>query len=168
MNGLLANGVNTPYAIKNNNPALNAKDIPDLRDVCDMGGMFADNANFNNPEIVRWDVSHVENMTSLFHGCTSFNQDISRWDVSRVVKMGGMFENASSFNQDIGKWDVSNVKHMIGMFENASSFNQDITAWDVSNLETVDDMFKLYARNVMAFVGRYCKRMNTLRRDNGH
>ena len=142
MHGLLANdGIDNPYAIKENNPQLKAKDIPDLRDVCDMSDMFRDNATFNDPLVAAWDVSHVNNMARLFAGCSSFNQDISKWDVSNVTDMRGMFIQVSAFNQDISGWDVSNVTNMSAMFIQASAFNQDISKWNVSNVTDMSDMF---------------------------
>ena len=142
MHDLLANGgIGNPYAIKENNPQLKAKDIPDLRDVCDMSGMFGGNKTFNDPLVVAWDVSHVDNMLGLFAGCRSFNQDISKWDVSNVTNMMGMFRYATAFNQDISGWDVSNVKDMIGMFAYATSFDQDLSRWNVASLTHVYDMF---------------------------
>ena len=122
-------------------PELRAKDTPDLRDVCDMSGMFAGNKTFNSP-IGHWDVSHIEDMGSTFASCTSFNQDISAWDVSNVKYMNSMFANATSFDQDISKWDVSNVTAMGDMFMQATSFNQDISKWNVSNVKYMFRMFE--------------------------
>ena len=155
-----------PHTKDTNYPELKAKDIPDLRDVCDMSAMFSGNEPFNE-DISAWDVSHVENIDGLFMSCkyfnqdiskwnvsniksmgltfheaSSFNQDISNWDVSNVIFMSRMFEKATSFNQDISKWDVSNVQYMSGMFDGATSFNQDISQWDISPLLMVDDMFR--------------------------
>jgi surface protein len=155
-----------PHTKDTNYPELKAKDIPDLRDVCDIGLMFAGNEPFDT-DISAWDVSHVEDMYGLFMGCKSFNQDISqwnvsnvkrmelsfsetssfnqnisKWDVSNVTNMRRMFEKATSFNQDISKWDVSNVQYMSGMFDGATSFNQNISQWDISSLLMVDDMFR--------------------------
>ncbi len=133
-------GKYNPHTKDTNYPQLKAKDTPDLRDVCDMGLMFAGNEPFN-ADISAWDVSHVENMYGLFRGCKSFNQDISRWNVSRVKYMGSMFKDCSSFNQDLSNWDVSNVISMSRMFEKATSFNQDISKWDVSNVQYMSGMF---------------------------
>ena len=46
-----------------------------------------------------------------------FNQDISRWDVSNVENMSSMFED-SDFNNDISRWNVSKVTNKESMFFN--------------------------------------------------
>ena len=42
-----------------------------------------------------WDVSNVTDMSSMFYGCTYFNQDISNWDVSKVKYKIDMFDKCS-------------------------------------------------------------------------
>ena len=37
---------------------------------------------FNEP-LNSWDVSKVENMSYMFHGCSFFNQPLDQWDVSK-------------------------------------------------------------------------------------
>jgi surface protein len=66
--------------------------------------------------IDKWDVSHVQDMSSLFEYMGTFNEYIGSWDVSNVTDMTKMFCCAYSFNQDIGSWDVSNVTDMEYMF----------------------------------------------------
>ena len=80
------------------------------------------------PDISRWVVSSVTDMTSMFEGST-FNGDISGWQVTKVKKMGSMFKN-SQFNQMIDRWNVSNVDDMSSMFENAR-FSRPIDHWDL-------------------------------------
>ena len=138
---LSATGKYSPITKGPHYPVLKAKDIPNLRDTCDISGLFEGNIPFNE-DIRAWDVSHVENMHALFFGCTSFNQDISQWNVSRVMNMRGMLQGATTFNQNIGNWDVANVRNMGRMFEEATSFNQDIGAWNVSSVEFMYGMFQ--------------------------
>ncbi len=88
-----------------------------------------------------WDVSHVEDMHSMFYGCTNFNSDLSKWDVSRVEDMGYMFYNCTNFNSDLSKWDVSRVEDMGGMFWGCEKFNSDLSNWDVSSVNNMISMF---------------------------
>ena len=80
-------------------------------------GIFED-MNFKHIDISNWDVSNVTDMSSMFYGCTYFNQDISGWDVSNVTDMAQMFRECRSFNQDISSWDVSKVIYNNKIFEN--------------------------------------------------
>ena len=95
--------------------------------------------------IQRWDVSHVTNMSALFHAKNRqpFNTDISQWDVSSVVDMSNMFNGLSFFNQNISGWDVSRVTNMHGMFYKGLSFNANISHWDVSRVTDMSFMFYL-------------------------
>ena len=67
-----------------------------------------------------WDVSNVTNMSSMFYGCTYFNQNISSWDVSNVIGMSYMFAWCESFNQDLSNWNVSKVRFIGGAFTGCS------------------------------------------------
>ena len=42
---------------------------------------------------------------------SKFNRDISKWNVSNVENITSMFFR-SKFNQDISKWDLSNVEDL--------------------------------------------------------
>ncbi len=131
-----------------------AADIPNLQNVEDMSGMFAnhklydDEAGlaFNFPSVFDgnlddWDVSNVTNMENIFLNCDAFNGDISGWDVSNVTDMSAMFAGASSFNADLSNWNVSNVTDMGALFNGAFLFNADISGWDVSNVTNMSNMF---------------------------
>ena len=115
-------------------------EIPDLRAVTNMKGLFAGATAFNQP-LDNWDVSKVTNMNSMFHYAESFNQPIASWRVSKVTDMENMFYGAKSFNQRIDKWDVSKVANMGGMFYDAESFNQPLENWNVSNVTNMNSMF---------------------------
>ena len=113
---------------------IHATDIPNLKSVKSMTGLFRGLIHFNQ-DIGSWDVSHVEEMYGMFRGASSFNQDIIGWDVSNVKNMGSMFAYAKNFNQPIGKWDTSKVKNMGAMFLYADHFDQDISHWNIELVE---------------------------------
>lgn len=120
-----------------NDLSINLGDI-DTSKITDMSGLFKNTKRTDFSGIEKWDVSKVENMSSMFEGAESFNQPIGDWDVSNVRDMAWMFQYAESFNQDISKWDISSVRSMYSMFEGAKSFNQDISKWNVSDIDDID------------------------------
>ena len=123
-----------------NNLAGSPSDNPDLSNVLDMYGMFADAENFNAP-IGGWDTSHVQDMSMLFYRASAFNQHIGNWDTGNVTDMHGVFNGASAFNQPIGDWDTSQVEVMVNMFLKAHNFNQPIEKWDTSQVTDMHGMF---------------------------
>ena len=115
--------------------------------ITDMSCLFANDIGAKCPNrkdfsgISSWDVSNVENMSSMFENCPHFNEDISSWDVSSVRDMSRMFVRAKSFNQPLNSWDVSNVTNMKCMFYENRIFNQPLASWDASKVENKRDMF---------------------------
>jgi surface protein/uncharacterized repeat protein (TIGR03803 family) len=95
------------------NLVVNATDVPDLSNVTDMSGMFAQATSFNQ-DISSWDVSHVTNMFNMFAYASSFNQDISSWDVSHVTAMNGMFFNVtlstSNYDALLNAWSFESLR----------------------------------------------------------
>ncbi|MFZ1808858.1 MAG: BspA family leucine-rich repeat surface protein, partial [Cyclobacteriaceae bacterium] len=118
----------------------NATDAPDLSNVQNMSEMFHGCSLFN-ADLSGWDVSNVTIMERTFEQATSFNGNISSWDVSNVISMRLMFSGASSFNSDISGWQVHNVTNMNGLFRFATVFNQNISGWNVSKVTNMADMF---------------------------
>ena len=122
----------------------------------DFSGLFdrtAGLATFNE-DISGWDTSNVTNMSSMFKGCSSFNQDIesvgNAWNVSSVTDMSSMFEGCSAFNGYIAEWDTSSVINMSSMFEGCSNFDRSIPDWDVSSVTDMSFMFKNCSTNLIA------------------
>ena len=80
-----------------------------------------------NPDVSKWDVSNVTNMSYMFGDCSgdAFNPDVSAWNVSNVTNMYGMFCNCSgdAFNPDVSNWNVSKVTDMSYMFYYCSHQN---------------------------------------------
>jgi hypothetical protein len=60
-----------------------------------MGGMFAENYNFNQP-IGNWNVSSVTDMGTMFNNATSFNQDLSSWCVIQIPSLPTAFDTGAS------------------------------------------------------------------------
>ncbi len=90
-------------------------DMPDLRQVTDMGWMFCGCSVFNQP-LEGWNVGNVKGMSGMFCGCSSFNQPLEGWNVENVDDMCMMFSSCRSFNQPLEGWKVGNVEGMSGMF----------------------------------------------------
>ena len=98
----------------------------DVSEVTDMNHLFSCSNNPNlgikyndlNPDISRWNVSKVKDMSYMFHNCVNFNCNISNWNVSKVENMRGIFDNCENFNQDISRWNIQNVKYYALMFYN--------------------------------------------------
>ena len=115
--------------------------------ITDMSCLFANNIGAKYPNrkdfsgISKWDVSNVENMSSMFENCPHFNEDISSWDTSSVRDMSRMFVRAKSFNQPLNSWDVSSVENMMDMFIDCVSFNQPLDKWDTGSVENMICMF---------------------------
>ncbi len=88
-----------------------------------------------------WDTKSVVNMGYMFEEAANFNQPIGSWDVSCVTNMEAMFTNAPIFNQPIGAWNMSRLTSTTYMFFHAISFDQPLVAWDVSKVTTMSLMF---------------------------
>lgn len=86
----------------------------------DIGAKCSNRKDFSG--ISNWDVSNVENMSSMFENCPHFNEDISSWDTSSVRDMSRMFVRAKSFNQPLDSWKPANLKNQHRMFHNCESF----------------------------------------------
>jgi surface protein len=108
--------------------------------VTNLSSLFYGCTSFNQ-DISGWDVSNVSSMGSVFQGCKAFNQPLNTWNVSNVTIMGFMFANAENFNQPLNSWDVSKVKDMGYMFSGAKAFNQPLNGWNVSLVQSMGSMF---------------------------
>jgi surface protein len=115
----------------------------DVSLVDNMNGMFSA-CPFNQP-IGNWGskTGAVTNMSTMFFANTVFNQDLSSWDVSSVQNMTSMFFNARAFNNGgstgIEGWNVSDLTNINTMFRGATSFNQPIGNWG-SNTALIANM----------------------------
>ena len=91
--------------------------------VTDMSYLFA-KCNFRDfSRIDTWDVSNVENMSSMFCLCKDFNEPIGCWDVRKVENMDRMLEYCRSFNQPLDRWDTKRLKTAIDMFNGSKAMS---------------------------------------------
>ena len=127
------------------NMVYRATDVPDLSGVTDMSSMFHGASSFNG-DISSWDVSSVTDMSSMFKDASSFNQPLHSWDTSSVTDMSEMFLGAHYFAHGLDTWDTSSVTDMSRMFMQALYFNGQIHSWDVSS---VTDMSYMFASTIL-------------------
>lgn len=123
-----------------------ATDAPDLSGVNDLSSMFYECASFN-ADISGWDVSHVNSMNFMFNSAYAFNQDISGWDVSRTGDFQNTFRNAHSFDQNLGDWDISVLSNAFGMFSESglsvANYDSILIGW--STLDSGEEKIPLNA-----------------------
>ncbi|MCB0492190.1 MAG: BspA family leucine-rich repeat surface protein [Cyclobacteriaceae bacterium] len=122
------------------NLVVNAALPPDLSGVTNMSSMFQGCSTFNQ-SIDNWNVSTVTDMNNMFRDADLFNQPLNNWNVANVTNMGSMFFGADVFNQDLDNWNVSSVTTMASMFRNAFAFNGDISTWTPINVTDMSEMF---------------------------
>jgi len=94
-----------------------------------------------------WDMSAVQNCSSMFQGASSFNHPLGIWQMPALTNAESMFYGASSFNQNIPDWDMGNCTNCRQMFRNATVFNGTVTNWDTSSVTTFNFMFASSAFN---------------------
>ena len=100
----------------------------------------------NIPDISKWNVSNVNNMSYIFSEYESISiPDISKWKVSKLTNMSGMFYNCVHLTSlpDISNWDISNVKDISKIFDECKSLKSlpDISKWDTSDIIDMSYMF---------------------------
>ena len=99
------------------------------------------------PDLSKWNTININNMKSLFNGCTSLKSfpDISTWNTSKVTDMGSLFYKCSSLTvlPDISGWNTANVKDMSFMFNQCKSLKimPDISKWNMDKVENKENMF---------------------------
>ena len=114
--------------------------------ITDMCRLFSDiresGYNISNIEISMWNMSNVENFSTMFFNCKDFNCDISEWDVSSMKRSSNMFWGCINFNCDLSKWNVSNLQVSDNMFFNCENLDCDLSNWNTKNLRRADQMFQ--------------------------
>jgi surface protein len=123
--------------------SVNLTSVPEYipHTITNMDNMLTGAGKLNDPNISKWDVSNVANMSGLFRYATVFDQPLNEWKVNKVTNMSSMFSGASKFNQPLDKWYVGEVLNMSNMFHNSTSFDQTLNSWNVSSVTNMGAMF---------------------------
>lgn len=90
------------------------------------------------------DVSKVEDMSSMFEGCSSLERlDLSGWDTSRVEDMSSMFKDCGSLSTlNLTGWTVPKLRNLHETFCNCSSLLAlDVSCWDTSKVTDLSHTF---------------------------
>jgi len=116
-----------------------ANDIPDLSGVTSMRGAFGFCTSMDM-DISQWDVSTIQNFSSMFREAHIFNRSLSAWDVSAGTNFSRMFEEARHFNQPLGGWDFSSATNLTNFLYNAGldidNYDSSLINWWASSPPT--------------------------------
>jgi surface protein len=89
-----------------------------------------------------WDISSVEDFTSVFDyrrnfKALDFNEDLSRWNVTNGIRFVRMFYGCRSFNSDVSNWNTDRATDLRNMFCGCPSLllQSDLSRWNTTELE---------------------------------
>ncbi len=99
-----------------------------------------------NQDLSDLDMSNVQNVSSMFHKCRSFNNGgsdgIKDWDTSNFTAISSMFRECYAFNQPLTNWVITDgVGSLASFLRNARSFNHSINHFDTSNVTSLNRAF---------------------------
>jgi len=105
--------------------------------------MFFGCTSFNDNSVTSWNTTNVTDMNNTFRDATSFNRAIGSWTMTNVASIRSMFEGATSFNQSLNSWNTINITDMSRAFQSATAFNNAIGGWNTSSVVDMGAMFAL-------------------------
>jgi surface protein len=94
-----------------------------------------------NEDLSRWNVANGTSFARMFVRCPVFQSDLSNWNTGRATNLWCMFNGCKSFQSDISRWNVANATDLSWMFFDCSSFNSDVSRWDLANATNLNYMF---------------------------
>jgi len=120
-----------------------------LTNAQDISGFFYDDIALTNIDISNWNVSNINNMTSLFEGCTNLvsTGNLANWDLSKATSLSSMFKSATNLTDvgNIANWNITNVSDLSSMFNKCDSlslsFYNSLNNWNTSNVTNTSYMF---------------------------
>ena len=115
-----------------------------VKNVTNMGQLFAGCYNLTTLDVSNWDTSNVVNMDSVFAYCRGLKEiDVSKWNTNKVQSMGWLFMSCANLETlDLSNFNTSNVKNMRCMFQDAKKLkNLDLCSFDTRNVTNMYAMF---------------------------
>ncbi len=106
-----------------------------------LASTFQNCSNLTDVNLNNFDVSHVEDFSHCFDGCTDFRGDLSAWDTSSATSMEAMFQHCKAFDGDLSAWDTRCVTTFRDMFRGCSAFNHPVGLWNVRGATDFGGMF---------------------------
>jgi len=117
--------------------------VPPLENITFSAGCFNGNANLTAVSVQRVPLFTNNAINEMFQDCTSLTtiNNIESWPVSTIENFSSMFSGCTAFNdQQIENWNVSSGTTFAFMFSQCSSFDKELN-WSLSSAETVSAMF---------------------------
>jgi surface protein len=99
------------------------------------------NARNFNEDLSRWNVANGTSFVRMFYGCHVFQSDLSCWNVANATDMSFMFWSCTNFKSDVSRWKTTNANSFCFMFWSCTNFNSDVSDWNVANATNVSGMF---------------------------
>ena len=105
------------------------------------------------PDISKWDIHNVTNISYLFYNCSSLNSipNISKWKTFNIININSLFEGCTSLTYlpDISLWETNNLKSADFLFKNCKNLiiTPDITKWNLFNIKNINNIYEGYHTN---------------------
>lgn len=88
------------------------------------------------------DLDGRTDLTDLFSFCQYLRYiDVSMWDMSHVTNITRIFHRMGACVLEAGEWDTSNIEHMDSAFDNFGGELKGFERWNTSNLVTMTNCF---------------------------
>ena len=116
--------------------------VTNMKNMFENGESYTGSGKLTNETLAgisNWDVSKVEEFTSMFYGQGKnlTTLDLSKWDTSSATSFNHMFTDCFVLESlDLSNWNTSNVLSMYNMFDDCYKLTTigDVSSWNVTKL----------------------------------
>ena len=84
----------------------------------------------------------VTDMSSMFRGCSAFNQSLANFNTAEVTDMSSMFRGCIAFNQSVANFNTAKVTDMAYMFYGCIAFKQSLATFSMTLVANVTSMLQ--------------------------
>ena len=83
----------------------------DMSSAVDLSEMFKNCTNFQFISLKNWGdkLGNVRDASSMFEGCSEYDDDLSSWNVSSFTMIDNMFKDCFAFEGDLSRWLMPNL-----------------------------------------------------------